>query len=163
MALFHSARQSFNHPVFLPINTRLFFCIVTVDLLLPSAQPQQQQQNSTSLPPLSSLSTSLHILSQQLSAIQSHVQSITSKPNGPDANDIEVGKYLLEAVGRWKEDARKESGSGKGLTGQMDGSEIEGEDGEGVKKGLQDVLSISYLSALLRSQVELGARLNLLT
>lgn len=42
----------------------------------------------------------------------------------------------------------------------------EDEDGtgaeEGVKKGLQDTLSVSYLSALVRTQAELSARLNLL-
>lgn len=45
---------------------------------------------------------------------------------------------------------------------EEDAAEQDEDDEEGVKKGLQDALSVSYLSALVRSQVELSARLNLL-
>ncbi len=65
--------------------------------------------------------------------------------------DAEVGRYLLEAVGRWRADT---AGASSGE---------DGEEEEGVRKGLQDLLSVSYLSSLLRSQVELSARLNLMT
>jgi translation initiation factor 3 subunit F len=55
---------------------------------------------------------------------------------------------LLEAVGRWS------AGAGAGAA-----EEDEGEGG--VKKGVQDTLSVSYLASLLRMQVELQGRLGL--
>jgi translation initiation factor 3 subunit F len=100
------------------------------------------------LPPLATLSESLAQLSNQLETIQAHVASINQGTNSSPA-DPEVGRYLLEAVGRWKADASAAA------------AEEGGE--QGVKKGLQELLSVSYLSTLLRSQVELSARLNLLT
>jgi translation initiation factor 3 subunit F len=60
--------------------------------------------------------------------------------------DEQVGRYLLEAVGRWSAGA---------------GSEEEEEGEGGVKKGVQDTLSVSYLASLLRMQVELQGRLGL--
>jgi translation initiation factor 3 subunit F len=101
------------------------------------------------LPPLATLSESLAQLSNQLETIQAHVASINQGTNSSPA-DPEVGRYLLEAVGRWKADASAAAAAEEG-----------GE--QGVKKGLQELLSVSYLSTLLRSQVELSARLNLLT
>ena len=61
--------------------------------------------------------------------------------SGEKEGDVEVGRYLLEGVGRW-------SGSG--------------EDEGGVKARLQDTLTVSYLANLVRSQVELSGRLALL-
>ena len=116
-----------------------------VDLLTPSAS-----KANPALPPLATLSESLSELSKQLETIQAHVASINNGTNSSPA-DPEVGRYLLEAVGRWKADA-----SATGATSEEDGE-------QGVKKGLQELLSVSYLSTLLRSQVELSARLNLLT
>ena len=81
---------------------------------------------------------------------------------GSRTADPEVGKYLLEAVGRWKSssEANNSSDNDKDLAGAEQTEDDEGE--QGVKKGLQDVLSVSYLSALVRTQAELSARLNLL-
>jgi hypothetical protein len=67
----------------------------------------------------------------------------------------------LDAVGRWKSEA-KQAGGAAVLASDEDAEKDEEDGEEGVKKGLQDALSVSYLSALVRSQVELSARLNLL-
>ena len=102
-----------------------------VDLLTTNPTP------SPSLPPLPTLSASLADLSTLIDTCLSYVQGVNA--GGP--GDVEVGRYLLEGVGRW-------SGSG--------------EDEGGVKARLQDTLTVSYLSNLVRSQVELSGRLVLL-
>jgi translation initiation factor 3 subunit F len=103
-----------------------------VDLLTTEPTP------SPSLPPLPTLSSSLSQLDDLLSQTLTYVQSVTS---GQTAGNPEVGRYLLENVGRWSSGA--------------------GDDGEGVKDGLQDTLTVSYLASLVRSQVELSGRLGL--
>ncbi len=103
-----------------------------MDLL--TANPVQ----SPSLPPLPTLSASLTQLSELIDTVLTYVQSVNS---GEKEGDVEVGRYLLEGVGRW-------SGAG--------------EDEGGVKARLQDTLTVSYLANLVRSQVELSGRLALL-
>jgi translation initiation factor 3 subunit F len=76
-------------------------------------------------------------LSSLIDQCLQYVQAVNS---GSKQGDVEVGRYLLEGLGRW-------AGS-------------EGEEG-GVKAGLQDTLTVSYLSSLIRSQIELGSRLAL--
>ncbi|WVR04260.1 eukaryotic translation initiation factor 3 subunit F [Kwoniella sp. DSM 27419] len=93
---------------------------------------------SPALPPLATLSTSLTQLSELIDQALSYVQSVNSGSASPDP---EVGRYLLEGLGRW--------------------SNSEGEDEGGIKAGLQDTLTVSYLSNLVRSQVELAGRLSL--
>ncbi|WVQ97508.1 eukaryotic translation initiation factor 3 subunit F [Kwoniella sp. CBS 9459] len=95
---------------------------------------------SPALPPLSTLSSSLNQLSELIDQSLAYVQSVNA---GTTPADPEVGRYLLEGLGRWTAAA---------------GSE---EDEGGVKKGLQDTLTVSYLSNLVRSQVELAGRLAL--
>lgn len=124
-----------------------------VDLLVPN---QQSSTPSIAVPPLQTLSQSLQTLTAQIGQIQNYVSQFASSPASASASDVEVGKYLLDAVGRWKAEA-KVAGSA-----EEDAAEQDEDDEEGVKKGLQDALSVSYLSALVRSQVELSARLNLL-
>ena len=121
----------------------------TVDLLTPNLASADSQSAQTSQPPLQTLSQSIAALTQNLTQIQSYVREVTS---GSRQADPEVGRYLLEAVGRWK----SENG------GAAAGDDEDGAAEEGVKKGLQDTLSVSYLSALIRTQAELSARLNLL-
>jgi translation initiation factor 3 subunit F len=109
--------------------------IHTVDTLASSAsKPAPAAQ-----PPLAVLSSSLNQLSSLLDQSLSYVQSVQS---GSAKADPEVGRYLLEGVGRW---------SGEGT-----------EDEKGVKEGLQDTLTVAYLANLLRSQIELAGRLTLL-
>ncbi|KAK4685135.1 translation initiation factor 3 subunit F, partial [Tremellales sp. Uapishka_1] len=122
--------------VFLPVPVSIKYGEserAALDLL--TSQPANP---SPSLPSLPTLSTSLTSLSELIDQCLTYVQSVTS---GAQQGDVEVGRYLLEGVGRW-------SAAG------------EDEDG-GVKKGLQDTLSVSYLSSLVRSQVELAGRLAL--
>ena len=92
---------------------------------------------SPSAPALPTLSSSLSELSSLIDQCLQYVQDVNS---GSKQGDVEVGRYLLEGLGRW-------AGS-------------EGEEG-GVKAGLQDTLTVSYLSSLIRSQIELGGRLAL--
>jgi translation initiation factor 3 subunit F len=103
-----------------------------VDLLKAVPTP------SPALPPLPTLSSSLAQLDDLLTQTLEYVQKVTS---GQEAGDPEVGRYILENVGRWS--------SGQG-----------GEE-SGVKEGLQDTLTVSYLASLVRSQVELSGRLGL--
>ena len=124
----------------------------TVDLLVPG---QQSTTPTIAVPPLQTLSQSLQTLTQQITQIQAYVSQFTSGTTAAAPADIEVGKYLLDAVGRWKADAATVAGAEESADGEED-------DEAGVKRGLQDALSVSYLSALVRSQVELSARLNLL-
>ncbi len=105
---------------------------ISVDLLTTKPTP------SPALPPLPTLSASLSQLSDLIETALEYVQSVNS---GEKKGDVEVGRYLLEGVGRW-------SGSG--------------EDEDGVKARLQDTLTVSYLANLVRSQVELSGRLALL-
>lgn len=106
----------------------------TVDLLT-APQPTP----SPALPPLPTLSNSLSQLSSLIDQCLAYVQSVN---NGSQTPDVEVGRYLLEGLGRWS----------------ANGNEDEG----GVKAGLQDTLTVEYLSSLVRSQVELAGRLSLL-
>jgi translation initiation factor 3 subunit F len=92
---------------------------------------------SPSQPPLPTLASSLNELSALIDQCLSYVKDVNA---GSKQGDVEVGRYLLEGLGRW-------SGS-------------ENEQG-GVKAGLQDSLTVSYLSNLIRSQVELSGRLGL--
>jgi translation initiation factor 3 subunit F len=92
---------------------------------------------SPSLPPLPTLSSSLTELSTLIDSCLQYVQEVNS---GSKQGDVEVGRYLLEGLGRW--------------------SGAEGDE-SGVKAGLQDTLTVSYLSSLIRSQIELGGRLAL--
>ena len=112
----------------------MFMLNPLVDLLTSS-----QKNPSPAIPPLSSLSTSLTSLSELIDETLAYVQSVTS---GEKEGDAEVGRYLLEGLGRWS----------------ATGSEDEG----GVKAGLQDSLTVSFLANLLRSQIELSSRLTLL-
>lgn len=108
--------------------------ILAVDLLTSkSANP------SPAIPPLASLSTSLSSLSELIDQCLAYVQSVNA---GQTKGDVEVGRYLLEGLGRWS----------------ATGNEDEG----GVKAGLQDSLTVSFLANLVRSQVELAGRLALL-
>lgn len=107
---------------------------MVVDLLVSS-----QHNPSPAIPPLASLSTSLASLSDLIDQSLAYVQSVNS---GETKGDPEVGRYLLEGLGRWS----------------ANGNEDEG----GVKAGLQDSLTVSFLANLLRSQVELSSRLALL-
>ena len=106
--------------------------------LLTAAQPA-----SPSLPTLPTFAASLDSLLALLDQASEYVAAVQAgKVEGND----EVGRYLLEAVGRWS------AGAGA----------AEEEEGEGgVKKGVQDTLSVSYLASLLRMQVELQGRLGL--
>jgi translation initiation factor 3 subunit F len=107
----------------------------SVDLLTASAaHPVPSAQ-----PPLAALSSSLDQLSTLLDQSLAYVQSVNS---GSAKADPEVGRYLLEGVGRWS----------------ATGNEDEG----GIKEGLQDTLTVAYLANLLRSQIELAGRLTLL-
>jgi translation initiation factor 3 subunit F len=106
---------------------------LVVDLLTSQPNP------SPSLPPLQTLSTSLSSLSALIDSSLEFVQAVN---RGSQAADVEVGRYLLEGVGRWS----------------STGSEDEG----GVKAGVQDTLTVEYLANLVRSQVELSGRLALL-
>ncbi|EIW68555.1 hypothetical protein TREMEDRAFT_74088 [Tremella mesenterica DSM 1558] len=99
--------------------------------LLSSPNPQP------SLPPLPALSSSLSELSNLIDACLTYVQSVIK---GDVVADPEVGRYLLEGVGRWSNASEE----------------------EGVKKGLQDTLTVEYVANLVRSQMELSARLALL-
>ncbi|KAL1408348.1 hypothetical protein Q8F55_005157 [Vanrija albida] len=96
-------------------------------------------QPSPALPPLPALSTSLNQLSGLIDQALQYVQDVNS---GKIKGDPEVGRYLLEGVGRWTS------------TGTKD-------DEGGVKEGLQETLTVSYLASLVRSQVELAGRLAL--
>jgi len=106
----------------------------TVDLLTTNPTP------SPSLPPLPALSASLNSLSSLIDEALAYVQKVNA---GTEKGNPEVGRYLLEGVGRWS---------------QNEGAA----DGEGVKDGLQDTLTVSFLANLVRSQVELAGRLQLL-
>ena len=117
-------------------------------MLTPKAD---NTEASTSSPPLQTLSQSIVALTANLTQVQTYVQEVNS---GSRQADPEVGRYLLEAVGRWK--------STEGSTSAAAGGDDDEAGEEGVKKGLQDVLSVSYLSALVRTQAELSGRLNLL-
>ena len=92
---------------------------------------------SPGLPPLPTLSASLTQLSELIDTMLSYVQSVNA---GEKEGDVQVGRYLLDGVGRW-------SGSG--------------DDENGVKARLQDTLTVNYLANLVRSQVELSGRLAL--
>lgn len=127
-----------------------------VDLLVPN---QQSTTPTISVPPLQILAQSLQTLTEQITQIQGYVGQFTSGSSNTSASDIEVGKYLLDAVGRWKAETAAASATDDAAAAAGEGDD---DDEEGVKKGLQDALSVSYLSALVRSQVELSARLNLL-
>ena len=106
--------------------------MATVDLLTTDPAP------SPALPPLPTLSASLTQLSELIDTILAYVESVNK---GEREGDVEVGRYLLEGVGRW-------SGSG--------------DDEDVVKARVQDTLTVSYLANLVRSQVELSGRLALL-
>ncbi|KAK6904205.1 eukaryotic translation initiation factor 3 subunit F [Kwoniella mangroviensis CBS 10435] len=105
--------------------------------LLTTAAPTP----SPSLPPLPTLSASLGQLSELIDQCLAYVQKVNSGEQSPDP---EVGRYLLEGLGRW--------------SSTKEGTEDEG----GIKAGLQDTLTVSYLSNLVRSQIELSGRLALL-
>lgn len=122
---------------------------------------QQSATPSISVPPLQTLSESLQTLTAQINYIQQYVAQFSSSPSSATTSDIEVGKYLLDAVGRWKAQA-KLAGSAEEDAAEQDATDENADDEEGVKNGLQDILSVSYLGALVRSQVELSARLNLM-
>lgn len=124
--------------VFLPVPVEIKYAAserAALDLLTTEPTP------SPALPPLPALSSSLSQLSTLIEQALNYVQSVNSGERAPDA---QVGQYLLEGLGRWSAPA----GS----------SEDEG----GVKAGLQDTLTVAYLSNLVRSQVELAGRLALL-
>lgn len=106
-----------------------------MDTLAASAS----QSTPSAQPPLAVLSSSLDQLSTLLDQSLAYVQSVNS---GSAKADPEVGRYLLEGVGRW--------------------SAVGNEDEGGVKEGLQDTLTVAYLANLLRSQIELAGRLTLL-
>ncbi|TYJ58273.1 eukaryotic translation initiation factor 3 subunit F [Cryptococcus floricola] len=105
-----------------------------LDLLTSNPTP------SPSLPPLPTLSSSLAQLSSLIDQCLAYVQGVNA---GTTPADVQVGKYLLEGLGRWAANGEKE-------------------DEGGVKAGLQDTLTVEYLSSLVRSQVELAGRLSLL-
>lgn len=108
-----------------------------VDLLTaPAPTP------SPALPPLPALSASLDQLSSLIDQSLAYVSSQTAAGATPSAKDIEVGRYLLEGVGRW--------------------NAVGAEDEGGVREGVQDTLTVNYLASLVRSQMELGGRLTLL-
>ena len=109
---------------------------MTVDLL---TAPQTASPSLPTLPTFAASLDSLLALLDQASEYVAAVQAGKAEP------DVEVGRYLLEAVGRWS------------ATGAADADEDEG----GVKAGVQDTLSVSYLASLLRMQVELSGRLGL--
>ncbi|KAK8846575.1 eukaryotic translation initiation factor 3 subunit F [Kwoniella newhampshirensis] len=122
--------------VFLPVPVVIKYAEserAALDLLTGPAQA------SPALPPLPALSSSLSQLSTLIDQCLTYVQSVNA---GSQTPDVEVGRYLLEGLGRWS----------------ATGNEDEG----GVKAGLQDTLTVSYLSNLVRSQVELAGRLALL-
>lgn len=122
--------------VFLPVPVNLKYSTeerAGLDLLTASSQSA-----NPSLPPLHTLSTSLTSLSELLEQVESYVSRVAS---GEIEGDAEVGRYLLDNVGRWADAS---------------------EGGDEVKKGLQDTLTVSYLASLVRSQAELAGRLNLL-
>ena len=102
-----------------------------VDILTTQPTP------SPSLPPLPNLAASLTDLSSLIDTCLAYVQSVNA---GTTAPDPEVGRYLLEGVGRWSS----------------------ADETDGVRKGLQDTLTVSYLANLVRSQVELSGRLAIL-
>jgi translation initiation factor 3 subunit F len=117
-----------------------FFSIVVPILTLPVDLLTTNPTPSPALPPLPTLSASLDSLQGLIDDALAYVAKVNA---GTEKGDPEVGRYLLEGVGRWS---------------QSEGSA----DGEGVKEGLQDTLTVSFLSNLVRSQVELAGRLQLL-
>ncbi|WVO15702.1 eukaryotic translation initiation factor 3 subunit F [Cryptococcus depauperatus] len=122
--------------VFIPVPVSIKYADserAAMDLLATQPTP------SPALPPLPTLSTSLEHLSALINQALIYVSSVN---NGSTQPNPEVGRYLLEGLGRWS----------------SAGSEDEG----GVKDGLQDTLTVEYLSSLVRSQVELAGRLSLL-
>ncbi|ORX36129.1 Mov34-domain-containing protein [Kockovaella imperatae] len=121
--------------VFLPVPVQLKYADserAALDMLTSQPTPSPSQ------PPLPTLAASLSDLSNLIDNALTYVKSVNAGTTQPDA---QVGRYLLEGVGRW-------AGS-------------EGEEG-GVKAGLQDTLTVAYLANLVRSQVELSGRLTLL-
>lgn len=104
-----------------------------VDLLATSSS------TSPSTPPLLAFASSLNQLSTLIDQALAYVQSVNA---GTTPADPEIGRFLLEGIGRWS----------------STGSEDEG----GVRQGVQDTLTVAYLSNLVRSQVELSGRLGLL-
>ncbi|WVQ83813.1 eukaryotic translation initiation factor 3 subunit F [Cryptococcus sp. DSM 104549] len=123
--------------VFLPVPVSVKFAESERSALDLLTAPQPTP--SPALPPLPALSSSLSQLSALIDQCLAYVQSVNA---GTQAPDVQVGRYLLEGLGRWS----------------ATGNEDEG----GVKAGLQDTLTVSYLSNLVRSQVELAGRLALL-
>lgn len=122
------------HCVFLPVPVQIKFAEserAALDILTTHPTPSPSQ------PPLPSFASSLNELSTLIDQCLRYVQQVNA---GEKQGDAEVGRYLLEGLGRW-------AGS-------------EGEQG-GVKAGLQDTLTVSYLSSLIRSQIELSGRLAL--
>jgi len=128
--------QKAENCVFLPVPVNIKFADserAALDLLASQTNP------SPSLPPLTTLSTSLTQLSSLIDTCLTYVNSVNQ---GQQKGDVEVGKYLLDGVGRWSSTGEEDEG--------------------GVKAGLQDTLAVSYLANLVRSQVELSGRLALL-
>lgn len=97
------------------------------------------QPSAPSLPTLPTFGASLDSLLSLLDQASEYVAAVQA---GKTEGNVEVGRYLLEAVGRWS-------------------AESNDEDEGGVKAGVQDTLSVSYLASLLRMQVELQGRLGL--
>ncbi|ORY24868.1 hypothetical protein BCR39DRAFT_312352 [Naematelia encephala] len=119
---------------FLPVPVAIKFAQserAALDLLTTHPTP------SPALPALPALASTLTSLSDLIDQSLAYVTSITS---GENTNpDVQVGRHLLEGVGRWPAAVNE----------------------LGVPEGLQDTLTVSYLSNLVRSQVELGGRLGL--
>ena len=120
------------HCVFLPVPVQ-----VKISEGERAAIDHLTTQKNPSAPSLVSLSSSLDELSTLIEQALEYVKAVNS---GSKQGDADVGRYLLEGLGRW--------------------SGAEGEQG-GVKAGLQDSLTVSYLSNLIRTQVELSGRLAL--
>ncbi|KAL7410911.1 hypothetical protein BDY24DRAFT_417514 [Mrakia frigida] len=116
------------------------FCtFLPLPLSLPSNPPSLL--HSTPPTPLASLELALAQTRKDLALVRAYVDSVVS---GEKEGDAKVGRELMDVVGR-----SGEAGNGaewkKGVEGQ-----------------LQDTLMVSYLSSLVRSQVELAARINLM-
>ncbi|GAA5854841.1 hypothetical protein JCM8547_004090 [Rhodosporidiobolus lusitaniae] len=139
--------------------------LLTSNLSSLSAASQAAVDADVPLPtPLAQLSTLLVHVSSMLDSVLEYVRAVAA---GEREGDAKVGRALFETVGSVP------SGSGKGQkTGVVGGEEKKegaGEAGEKVdafeeefNQHLADVLMVSYLSNVIKTQSEIAGRLGLL-
>ncbi|KAK2466029.1 hypothetical protein APHAL10511_001671 [Amanita phalloides] len=124
--------------VFLPVPVELRFHEAErsgLDLLIQAAN----STGSTTSQPVTDMETlegSLQSVSDMLDRVLTYVRAVIA---GETKGDVAVGRYLMDNLGANTEDLEK----------------------GGFNSNLQDMLMISYLASLVRSQVEVSARLAL--